>query len=146
MDSVKIGIQSYEIKQGLHEGTMTLQLVFANPSGSCETYADFLSRLEEFLDVNGYSFKPQSQKETAESAADKSKEKIDNLEKLAAPIVDWIREHHGPHTEVHISWDHVWVKQDLLGLPFPYSEDQEPLYNVDSITNPETGRKKYSKI
>lgn len=56
MDSVKIGIQGYEIKHGLHEGTMTLQLVFANPTGSCEVYADFLHRLDEFLDVNGYSF------------------------------------------------------------------------------------------
>lgn len=60
MNDVKIGIQSYEIKQGLHEGTMTLQLVFANPAGSCEVYADFLHRLDEFLDVNGYSFKPQT--------------------------------------------------------------------------------------
>ena len=60
MDQVKIGIQGYEIKQGLHEGTMTLQLVFANPSGSCESYSDFLSRLEEFLEINGYSFKPQT--------------------------------------------------------------------------------------
>lgn len=54
VDSVKIGIQGYEIKHGLHEGTMTLQLVFTNPT--CEVYADFLHRLDEFLDVNGYSF------------------------------------------------------------------------------------------
>lgn len=60
MNPVKIGIQGYEIKQGLHEGTMTLQLVFANPAGSCEVYADFLHRLDEFLDVSGYSFKPQT--------------------------------------------------------------------------------------
>lgn len=44
------------------------------------------------------------------------------LEKLALPIVEWIRDHHDPHTEVHISWDHAWVRQDLLSLPFPYSE------------------------
>jgi hypothetical protein len=60
VDPVKVGIQGYEIKQGLHEGTMTLQLVFANPTGSCEAYADFLRRLDEFLDVNGYSFKFQT--------------------------------------------------------------------------------------
>lgn len=44
------------------------------------------------------------------------------LEALAAPLVEWIREHHGPHTEVHISWDHVWVRHDGIGIPFPYSE------------------------
>lgn len=61
-------------------------------------------------------------KENAANATEKKREEIATLEKLAAPIVKWIREHHGPHTEVHISWDHVWVRQDLLGLPFPYSE------------------------
>lgn len=48
---------------------------------------------------------------------------LEELKKRAAPIVAWIRERHNPHTEVHISWDHVWVRQDLLGLPFPYSEE-----------------------
>lgn len=60
MDTVKIGIQGYKIKQELHEGFMTLHLIFSNPNGSCETYADFLSRFEDFLEINGYSFKPQS--------------------------------------------------------------------------------------
>ncbi|GIP57875.1 hypothetical protein [Paenibacillus woosongensis] len=63
----------------------------------------------------------ENQKETAAGATEKAKEEMATLESLAAPIVDWIREHHDPHTEVHISWDHVWVKHDGIGIPFPYS-------------------------
>lgn len=44
------------------------------------------------------------------------------LKALATPLVEWIRKYHGPHTEIHISWDYVAVKQDDVGLPFPYSE------------------------
>jgi len=60
--------------------------------------------------------------QTAKTAAGAAAAKLDELEALAAPIVAWIREHHDPHTEVHISWDHAWVRQDILGVPFPYSE------------------------
>lgn len=52
---VKIGIQGYEIKQGLDEGNMTLSLVFANPEGSYEAYADFLKKFESFLINSGFS-------------------------------------------------------------------------------------------
>jgi hypothetical protein len=85
VDPVKIGIQGYEIKQGLHEGTMTLQLVFANPKGSCDAYADFLAALEGFLETNGYSFKSQSQKETANEAATAIRE-IYNVGVSVAPF------------------------------------------------------------
>lgn len=60
----------------------------------------------------------RKQKETAVGSA----AELDTLEALAAPIVEWIRAHHDPHTEVHISWDHVWLRQDILSVPFPYSE------------------------
>lgn len=60
--------------------------------------------------------------EVSRRSEENYKEKNDVLEELAAPIVEWIREHHGHHTEVHISWDHVWVRQDSLSLPFPYLE------------------------
>ncbi|MGG4552564.1 hypothetical protein [Paenibacillus humicus] len=57
LTEVKVGIQGYEIKQGLDESNMTLSLVFANPEGSCEAYVDFLEKFEVFLINSGYSFK-----------------------------------------------------------------------------------------
>lgn len=57
MTAVKIGIQNYKIKQGLHKGTMLLHMIFDNPSGSCEAYANFLKDFENFLNEKGYSFK-----------------------------------------------------------------------------------------
>ncbi|MNW46961.1 hypothetical protein D3C74_242790 [compost metagenome] len=85
------------------------------------------------------------QKETAKKA-EKAKEEMATLESLAAPIVDWIREHHGPHTEVHISWDHACVKHDGMGIPFPYSETIDNLYDSSATANSKTSRKKYSKV
>jgi len=54
---VKIGIQGYEIKQGLDASNMNLNLIFSNPEGSCQTYAEFIKKFELFLKDNGYSFK-----------------------------------------------------------------------------------------
>lgn len=47
---------------------------------------------------------------------------IDELKVLATPLVEWVRENHGPHTEICISYDRVQVKHDGTGIPFPYSE------------------------
>ena len=44
------------------------------------------------------------------------------LEALAAPLVDWIRKHHDPHTEVRVEWDHVYLWHGGASLPFPYTE------------------------
>jgi len=44
------------------------------------------------------------------------------LEALAAPLVDWIRKYHDPHTQVVVEWDHVWLRHDGASIPFPYSE------------------------
>jgi hypothetical protein len=60
------------------------------------------------------------EQEKAEREATRAE--LDALEALTAPLVNWIREHHDPHTELHISWDHVWLRQDLMSIPFPYSE------------------------
>jgi len=46
----------------------------------------------------------------------------DELKALAAPLVNWIRENHGYHTEIHISADYVSVKHDGVGIPYPISE------------------------
>ncbi|MEK5167170.1 hypothetical protein NYE69_33350 [Paenibacillus sp. FSL R5-0527] len=56
-EKIKVGVQGYEIKQGLESGEMSLKLVFSNPSGSCETYDAFLKKLHEFLNQEGFSFK-----------------------------------------------------------------------------------------
>ncbi|GIO42469.1 hypothetical protein J41TS4_22270 [Paenibacillus apis] len=45
----KAFISSYEIKQEIEKGQMTLHLTFDNPSGECSTYADFLESIGEFL-------------------------------------------------------------------------------------------------
>ena len=48
-------------------------------------------------------------------------EQMDELKTLAAPLVEWLRKHHNPLTEIRISWEHVEVKQDYCGVPFPCS-------------------------
>lgn len=47
---------------------------------------------------------------------------MEELKALATPLVNWVRENHGPHTEICISYDHVWVKHDGIGIPYPISE------------------------
>lgn len=49
-----------------------------------------------------------------------TKKAVAELETLATPLIKWIRDNHGPHTEICITWDHVTVKHDGMGLPFPY--------------------------
>ena len=44
----------------------------------------------------------------------------DELKELAAPLVKWLQENHGPYTEIRITWDRVAVQHDGIGLPFPY--------------------------
>jgi hypothetical protein len=46
---------------------------------------------------------------------------MEELEILTAPLIDWLRKHHNPHTAIYISWDYVSVKHDGMGIPFPYS-------------------------
>lgn len=55
-EQVKVGIQGYEIKQGLDDAKMTLSLIFSNPNGDCKSYSDFLGKFNSFLRDNGYSF------------------------------------------------------------------------------------------
>lgn len=60
--------------------------------------------------------------QTPEQQLANSEPVIAELKSLAAPLVEWIIKYHGPHTEIHISWDYVSVKHDEVGIPFPYSE------------------------
>lgn len=46
---VKVGIASYEIKQGIEEGGMIINLNFLNPKGDCNEYSRFLDDFNEFL-------------------------------------------------------------------------------------------------
>lgn len=80
---------------------------------------------------------------TFQAKEDKVMTELAAIKELAEPIVNWIREHHGANTEVHISWDYVSVKHDGIGIPFPYSD--ENLFDDSQIANKETGRNKYHK-
>lgn len=56
-----------------------------------------------------------------ERAADKAR--MEELKRLVAPLIEWLRENYGPYTTVHISWDRVDVEQLIMGLPFPYPSE-----------------------
>ena len=52
----------------------------------------------------------------------KSKDLLMELKSLTAPLVGWLRENYGPHTEIDITWDFVAVKHDGIGVPFSVTE------------------------
>ncbi|MCH5297871.1 MAG: hypothetical protein J1E85_09400 [Ruminococcus sp.] len=39
------------------------------------------------------------------------------IEKLAKPIYDWIKENGNPHTQVIITSEQLRVTEDVLGIP-----------------------------
>lgn len=49
-------------------------------------------------------------------------QELDELKRLAAPLVAWLRENYNPLTEIHISWDRVRTITDELSVPFPYDK------------------------
>ena len=50
------------------------------------------------------------------------KQELNELARLATPLVDWLRSKYDMHTEIHISWDRVKTVADELSIPFPYDE------------------------
>lgn len=44
---------------------------------------------------------------------------MNELEKLAKPLVDYLRKNHNPHTTIVITDDRVVVTEDIIGIPFP---------------------------
>lgn len=41
----------------------------------------------------------------------------EQLEKLCKPVVDWLKKNHDPHTEVHITVDHIDLMESVIGIP-----------------------------
>lgn len=41
----------------------------------------------------------------------------EELEKLCKPVVDWLKKNHDPHTEVHITVDHIDLMESVIGIP-----------------------------
>ena len=50
-------------------------------------------------------------------------EKIRGLIDLTAPLVEYIRENHHPHTAIVITDERVVVVEDVIGIPFPKNDD-----------------------
>lgn len=50
------------------------------------------------------------------------KEKFNELEELARPLVDYIRENYHPHVTVVVTDTFVRVTEDLMGVPFPLED------------------------
>ena len=42
---------------------------------------------------------------------------IEKLEKLCKPVVDWLKKNHDPHTELHITVDHIDLMESVIGIP-----------------------------
>jgi len=47
---------------------------------------------------------------------------MNELEKLAKPLVDYLRKNHNPHTTIVITDDRVVVTEDIIGIPFPVDD------------------------
>lgn len=47
---------------------------------------------------------------------------MEDVKRLSAPLVEWIRENYGYNAEIHISADFVCVKHCSMSLPFPITE------------------------
>lgn len=69
-----------------------------------------------------YELKGSPIPQTPEQKMANSRAAVAELEAVAAPLVEWIREKHDPYTEISIMWDRVQVKHEGIGIPFPYSE------------------------
>lgn len=46
----------------------------------------------------------------------------DNLEQLAAPLVEYLRKNFHPHTAIVVTDERVVVVEDVLGIPFPIED------------------------
>ena len=41
----------------------------------------------------------------------------EELEKLCKPVADWLKKNHDPHTEVHITIDHIDLVVGVIVIP-----------------------------
>lgn len=47
---------------------------------------------------------------------------MNELEKLAKPLVDYLRNNYNPHTTIVITDERVVVVEDVMGIPFPIGD------------------------
>ena len=48
-----------------------------------------------------------------------------NLEQLSAPLVEYLRENHHPHTAIVVTDERVVVVEDVMGIPFRKYETKD---------------------
>jgi alkaline phosphatase len=41
----------------------------------------------------------------------------EELKELCQPVVDWLKKNHDPHTEVHITAEHIDLMESVIGIP-----------------------------
>lgn len=58
---------------------------------------------------------------------------MNELEKLAKPLVDYLRKNHNPHTTIVITDDRVVVTEDIIGIPFPKQRTEIKIYRPIDI-------------
>lgn len=42
---------------------------------------------------------------------------LEELHTLSAPLIDWLREHYNPHTQIIVDVDRARVVMDLISAP-----------------------------
>lgn len=52
--------------------------------------------------------------------------KIDELKELAAPLVKLLRAKYNPHCQVIITYDHIVMYEEIIGIPVPLDDKGEP--------------------
>ena len=78
------------------------------------------SDIEKLVRKYPENFTGKTLTSTNNETAHRNRLLMTELEALASPLVKWLREQYGPHTEITITWDYVCVKHDGGSIPFPY--------------------------
>lgn len=51
------------------------------------------------------------------------KDQIDELKRLADPLVKFLRKNHHPHASIVITDERVVVTEDVIGIPLPIEDE-----------------------
>lgn len=47
---------------------------------------------------------------------------LEELKQLAAPLVDYLRKKHHPHTAIVVTDDRAVLLEEMMGVPFPIED------------------------
>ena len=50
-------------------------------------------------------------------------DKLEELENLCKPIVEFIKKNYGSHTYIEVSEDSIYLRQDIMGIPEVITEE-----------------------